>query len=57
MKSIWLLTECYLKSFHNHGAMDYVATGAYLRQPNSRRYLQARRSALEAMGIEVDLMD
>lgn len=49
--------EGYLKSFHIHGAMDYVATGAYLRQPNFQRYLQERRTALEARGFEVDLMD
>jgi hypothetical protein len=37
--------------------LDYVATAAYLRQPNFQRYLQKRRAALEARGFEVDLMD
>ena len=50
-------TEGYLKSFHIHGAIDYVATSAYLRQPSFQRYLQERRSSLEARGFEVDLMD
>ena len=50
-------TEAYLKSFHVHGAIDYVATGAYRWQPNFQRFLQARREALEARGSEVDLMD
>ena len=50
-------TEGYLKSFHIHGALDYVSTGAYLRQPNFQRYLQKRRAAVEALGFEVDLMD
>ena len=50
-------TEGYLKSFHVHGAMDYVATGAYLRQPNFQRYLQERRTALVARGFTVDLME
>jgi thioredoxin-related protein len=50
-------TEGYLRSFHIHGALDYVSTGAYLRQPNFQRYLQERRAALEARGFEVDLMD
>ena len=49
--------EGYLKSFHIHGAMDYVATGAYLRQLSFQRYLQERRAALEARGFTVDLMD
>ena len=50
-------TEGYLRTFHIQGAMDYVATGAYLRQPNFQRYLQDRRQALEARGFHVDLMD
>jgi thioredoxin-related protein len=50
-------TAGYLKAFHIHGALDYVATGAYRWQPNFQRYLEARRSALEARGFKVDLMD
>ena len=50
-------TEGYLKSFHIHGALDYVATGAYLLQPSFQRYLSARREALLARGIHVDLME
>jgi thioredoxin-related protein len=50
-------TEAYLKSFHIHGAIDYVVSGAYRWQPNFQRYLQTRREALEARGFAVDLMD
>ena len=50
-------TEGYLKSFHIHGALDYVATGAYIRQPNFQRFLSARREALVERGFEVNLMD
>jgi thioredoxin-related protein len=50
-------TEGYFKSFHIHGALDYVATGAYLWEPSFQRYLAARREALAELGIEVDLMD
>lgn len=50
-------TEAYLKSFHIHGAIDYVVSGAYEYQPNFQRFLQRRREELEARGIEVDLMD
>ena len=49
-------TEAYLKSFHTHGALDYVATGAYGWQPNFQRWLQHRTEALRARGFEVDLM-
>ncbi len=50
-------TEAYLKSFHLHGAMDYVVSGAYRAQPNFQRFLQHRTDALHARGIAVDLMD
>jgi thioredoxin-related protein len=50
-------TEGYFKAFHIHGALDYVATGAYQWEPSFQRYLAARREALAASGIEVDLMD
>ena len=49
-------TEAYLKAFHIHGALDYVATGAYRAQPEFQRYLQHRREVLEAHGFTVDLM-
>ncbi len=49
-------TEGYLKSFHIHGALDYVATQAYGWQPSFQRYLSARREALLERGIPVDIM-
>lgn len=50
-------TEAYLKSFHIHGALDYVKTGDYAAQPEFQRYLQDRRAEMEARGIKVDLWD
>ena len=50
-------TDGALKAFHVHGALDYVATGAYRHQPSFQRFLQARTAALEARGINVELMD
>ena len=50
-------TEAYLKSFHVHGAIDYVVSGAYRLQPNFQRYLQHRTEALHARGFDVNLMD
>jgi thioredoxin-related protein len=49
-------TEAYLKGFHVHGALDYVATRAYEHQPSFQRFLQARMDALHARGIEVEMM-
>lgn len=50
-------TEAYLRTFHVHGAMDYVITGAYLHQPNFQRFLQHRADQLEARGFHVDLLE
>lgn len=47
----------YLKSFHIHGAIDYVVTGAYRAQPNFQRFLQHRTDALHARGFNIDLLD
>jgi thioredoxin-related protein len=48
--------EGYLKAFHVHGLLDYVATGAYRHQPSFQRWLQARTDALHARGIGYELM-
>lgn len=50
-------TEAYLKSFHIHGAIDYVVSGAYQKQPAFQRFLQHRTEVLRARGFEVDLME
>lgn len=50
-------TEAYLKAFHIQSAMDYVASGAYLKQPNFQRYIEARADALRAKGVVVDIMN
>ena len=49
-------TEAYLKSFHLHGAVDYVVSGAYRDQPNYQRFLQHRTEILRARGFDVNLM-
>ncbi len=49
-------TEAYLKGFHIHGALDYVATGGYRVQPSFQRWLQHRTDALHARGMDYDLM-
>lgn len=50
-------TEAYLKTFHLHGAMDYVISGAYQWQPEFQRFLQHRTETLRARGFDVNLMD
>jgi thioredoxin-related protein len=48
--------DAYLKAFHIQSAMDYVASGEYLKQPNFQRYIEARADALRSQGVEVDIM-
>ena len=50
-------SEGYLKSFHVQSVMDYVATGAYKKQPNFQRYIDGRAHDLREQGVEVNLMD
>ncbi len=50
-------TEAYLKSFHIHGAIDYVVSGAYRFEPDFQRYLQDRSDKLHARGLQFDLMN
>ena len=48
-------TEAYLKSFHIQSILDYVASDAYLTQPNFQRYIATRADKLEAQGVHIDL--
>lgn len=49
-------SDAYLKAFHTHSVMDYVASGAYKTQPNFQRYIDTRANRLREKGVEVDLM-
>ncbi len=44
-----------LRPFHVESAFDYVASGAYRREPQFQRFVQARADALRAAGKPVDL--
>jgi hypothetical protein len=48
-------TEAYLRPFHLAAALDYVASGAYAREPSFQRFVQARADRLRARGERVDL--
>jgi thioredoxin-related protein len=47
--------EAYLKPFHLASSFDYVASGAYLKETNFQRYLQARAERIRAAGGRVEL--
>ena len=44
-----------LGPFHVESAFDYVASAAYVQEPQFQRYLQARAERLRAQGVAVDL--
>ena len=47
--------DSYVRPFHLAGALDYVASGAYRREPSFQRFLQARAERLRGRGTSVDL--
>jgi thioredoxin-related protein len=47
--------EAYLRPFHLWGSLEYVASGAYLREPSFQRFLQNRTREMREHGDTVDL--
>jgi thioredoxin-related protein len=47
--------EAMFKAFHVQSIMDYVASGAYQREPSFQRFISARADHLREQGIQVDL--
>lgn len=45
----------YMRPFHIESAFDYVASGAYLSEPQFQRFVQARAERLQREGRQVDL--
>ena len=50
-----LRLEAYFRPFHVAGALDYVASGAYRKEPSFQRFLQAKADRMRSRGTEVDL--
>jgi len=48
--------EAYLKSFHIQSVMDYVLSGAYVKEPSFQRFIDVRAEAIREGGGEVELM-
>lgn len=48
-------TEAYLKSFHLQSALEYVASGAYVKQPEFQRYIESRAAGIRERGGKVEL--
>ncbi len=47
--------EAYVRPFHLAASFDYVASGAYRKEPLLQRFIQARADALREKGQPVDL--
>jgi thioredoxin-related protein len=47
--------EAYLRPFHLRSSLEYVASGAYKREPSFQRFLQGRARELRERGETVDL--
>lgn len=47
--------EAYVRPFHLASALDYVASGAYRREPSFQRFVQARAARMRERGQAVEL--
>lgn len=47
--------EAYFRPFHIAGALDYVSSGAYAREPSFQRFLQSKAERMRSRGEPVDL--
>jgi len=50
-----LRIEAYVRPFHLASALEYVASGAYRREPSFQRFVQERAAAMRGRGEAVDL--
>ena len=48
-------TEAYLRPFHLAASLEYVASGAYAREPSFQRFLHAKTERMRGRGERVDL--
>jgi thioredoxin-related protein len=51
-----LRVEAYVRTFHLQSALDYVASGTYLKEPNFQRFIQMRGDAIRERGGRIDVM-
>ncbi len=48
-------SEAYLRPFHIQSVLEYVASGAYKKQPEFQRFVQDRADRMREQGMTVDL--
>ncbi|MBI3777995.1 MAG: thioredoxin fold domain-containing protein [Gammaproteobacteria bacterium] len=47
--------EAFMKGFHVQSTLDYVASGAYKKQPELQRFIRERADNLRERGVTVDI--
>lgn len=47
--------EAFMKGFHVQSVLDYVASGAYKKQPSLQRFIRERADAMRDRGVVVDI--
>ena len=47
--------EAFMKGFHVQSVLDYVASGAYNKQPSLQRFIRERADATRERGVAVDI--
>lgn len=47
--------EAFMKGFHVQSVLDYVASGAYKKQPELQRFIRERADRLREQGVVVDI--
>lgn len=47
--------EAFMKGFHVQSVLDYVASGAYKKQPELQRFIRERADQLREQGVAVDI--
>lgn len=47
--------EAFMKGFHVQSVLDYVASGAYRKQPELQRYIRDRADHIREQGVVVDI--
>jgi thioredoxin-related protein len=49
--------EAFMKGFHVQSVLDYVASGAYKKQPELQRFIRERADHLREQGVVVDIWE
>ncbi|BBB26229.1 thioredoxin fold domain-containing protein [Amphritea japonica] len=52
-----LRIDAYVRAFHFNSALEYVSSGAYLREPEFQRFINERGDRLRAKGLKFEILE